>query len=363
MKLHLKRVSPDSVLGRTANADFFDAAGILLLKKGQLLTPGIRERLEQREIFVLASEKSADRANLKSRKTFSKDTYIRLVGSLWNIYHEAKLIEDEQINKTMVIIDAILAEIRSIDVYLHSSPVRLGLDKFKEHDFGTFMHVVNVAIFTALAGKHLGYRGKRLKYLTLGAILHDLGKLQIQREILNKPGNLTNHEMQQIRQHPALGVQMLQEARLPPQVLLAVKQHHERWDGKGYPDGLSGNEIHPDAQIVAVTDVYEALTADRPYRKGLPPYHAMEMVIAWSEKDFNPLVVQALRNSLILYPENAIVTLNTGEIGIVAAVPIRTPTRPLVRLLFNRDGRYVNQEQYVDLLQDLTRFILRVEFL
>jgi len=86
------------------------------------------------------------------------------------------------------------------------------------------------------------------------------------------------------------------------------------------------------------------------------------MIIAWSGKDFNPQVVQAFRESLILYPENAKVTLNTGEIGVVAAIPVQMPTRPLIRLLFNREGRYVNQETYLDLMQDLTHFIERVEF-
>lgn len=115
-------------------------------------------------------------------------------------------------------------------------------------------------------------------------------------------------------------------------------------------------------QIVAVADVYEALTADRPYRKGLPPYHALEMIIASSGKDFNPKVVQAFRESLILYPENAMVALNTGEVGVVVAVPIQMPTRPLVRILFDSNGRFLNREIYIDLLQDLTRFISRVEF-
>ncbi|MPN19994.1 Cyclic di-GMP phosphodiesterase [bioreactor metagenome] len=123
------------------------------------------------------------------------------------------------------------------------------------------------------------------------------------------------------------------------------------------------NEINIDAQIVAVADVYEALTADRPYRKGLPPYHALEMIIAWSGHDFNPAMVKAFRKSLILYPDNAVVTLNTGETGLISAVPTQMPTRPLVRLLFDKNRRYLNKELYIDLMQDLTRFIERVEFM
>jgi len=86
------------------------------------------------------------------------------------------------------------------------------------------------------------------------------------------------------------------------------------------------------------------------------------MILAWSGKDFNPIVVEAFRESLVLYPENAIVTLNTREVGVIAAVPLQLPTRPLIRLLFDSNGRFLNKETYVDLMQDLTRFIERVEF-
>ena len=86
------------------------------------------------------------------------------------------------------------------------------------------------------------------------------------------------------------------------------------------------------------------------------------MILALSGKDFNPLVVQAFRESLILYPENAIITLNTGEVGMIVAVPLQMPTRPLIRLLFDNNGRFHNREIYVDLMQDLTRFIERLEF-
>lgn len=261
-----------------------------------------------------------------------------------------------------MLVETILKELKPINVYLDLDVVRLDMEKFKQHDYGTFVHCVNVALLATITGMRLGYKEKRLKYLTMGALLHDLGKLNVPKEILNKPGSLKDDEFVIMKQHPLMGVEMLKNTPLLPSVLATVKDHHERWNGKGYPYGLIGNNIHMDAQIVAVTDVYEALTANRPYRKGLPPHHALEMIIAWSGKDFNPKVVQAFRESLILYPENAIVTLNTREIGVVAAVPLQMPTRPLIRLLFDNNGRFLNREIYVDLMQDLTRFIGRMEF-
>lgn len=360
MNLVFERLHPNAVLGQTASVDLFDATGILLLQKGNAITAGIRERLERREIYILNNNR--DEILPKHVSSFPKDVYIKLVGSLWSIYHETKIITPEQIEKTVRLVETILKEFRTQNVYLNFDEIRLDLEKFKQYDYGTFVHVVNVALLSVITGLQLGYKETKLKYLALGALLHDLGKLKVPREILNKPGSLTDEEFAIVRQHPLLGEEMLKNTRLLASVIAIVKEHHERWNGKGYPFNLNGKNIHMDAQIIAVTDVYEALTADRPYRKGLPPYHALEMIIAWSGKDFNQTVVQAFRESLILYPENAIVTLNTGEIGVVVAVPTQMPTRPLVRILFNSNGRFLNRETYVDLLQDLTRFIERVEF-
>ena len=360
MNLVLERIGPDSAMGPIASQDLFDATGILLLKKGQTLTAGIRELLEKREVFIWRKRE----AGISSRqvKSFPRDVYLKLVGSLWSIYHEAKLIETAQIEQTVELVETILQELKTQNVYLDFDAIRLDMEKFKEHDFGTFVHVMNTALLTVLTGMRMGYSANRLKFLALGALLHDLGKLKVPKNILNKPGSLTTEEFAIIKQHPVLGVDMLKDTRVLPSVRAMVRDHHERWNGKGYPLGLSGSRIHMDAQIVAVADVYEALTADRPYRQGLPPYQALEMIIAWSGQDFNPRVVQAFRESLILYPEKAIVTLNTGEIGVVVGVPIKMPTRPLVRLLFDREGRFIEQETCIDLMQDLTRFIERVEF-
>ncbi len=357
----LERAQSNSAMGMTASVDLFDNFGVLLLHKGQPITEGIRGRLQKREVFVWRKQEEINYP-AETAKAFSKDVYIKLVGTLWSIYHEAKLILPRQIEKTLVLVEIILKELKPINVYLNFDMARLDLEKFKRHDYGTFVHSLNVAILATLTGMRLGYKEKRLKYLTLGALLHDLGKLNVPKEILNKPGSLTDDEFDIMKLHPKLGADMLKNTRLLPSVLETVKKHHERWNGKGYPCGLIGNNIHLDAQIVAVTDVYEALTADRPYRRGLPPYHALEMILAWSGKDFNPQVVQAFRESLTLYPENAIVTLNSGEMGVIVAVPAQMPTRPLIRLLFDNNGRFLNKEIYVDLMQDLTRFIGRVEF-
>ncbi|HVJ50057.1 HD-GYP domain-containing protein [Desulfitobacterium sp.] len=362
MNLVLERVSPDTVLNKTTCEDLFDSKGTLLLEKGHQITASIRKRINNREVYVLQTHRVLIHRT-KNIKGLPKDTYVNLVGSSWSIYHEARMIEAEQIEKTVELVEQILNELSGQDIRLDFDEGRVDLRRFKKYDYELFEHVINVALLSALIGMRLGYENKELSDLTLGALLHDLGKLRVPQEILYKPACLTEEEFAIMKQHPLAGEELLKNARLLPRSVLAIiKEHHERWNGLGYPYGLKGNDIHRDAQIVAVADVFEALTADRPYRKGLPPYHALEMIIADSGKDFNRKVVQALQESLTLYPENTKITLNTGEIGVVIAVPVQMPTRPLIRLLFDREGRRLNLDTYVDLMQNLTGFIERVEF-
>lgn len=358
--MKLERIKPNSEIGLTASEDLFDNSGVLLLRKGQPINKDIRNLLKKREVFILRKLENTE--NLAEKvKTFPKDAYLKLVDFLWNIYHESKPVLPEQINRTALLVETIINELKQQKIHLGIGEDHFGLEKLKQNDYATFIHSVNVSLLAALVGTRLGYKEKNLKYLILGALLHDIGKLKVPKEILNKPGRLTDEEFAIVKQHPLTGVEILKNAHLLNRVMAMVSQHHERWIGTGYPYGLSGNNIHGDAQIIAITDVYEALTADRPYRKGLPHHHALEMILAWSGKDFNPKVVQAFLESLVLYPENAIVTLNTKEIGMIVSVTTQFPTRPLVRILFDSNGRFLNDEIKIDLMQDLTRFVERVK--
>ena len=171
--------------------------------------------------------------------------------------------------------------------------------------------------------------------LTIGAMLHDIGKSAIPLEILNKPSSLTESEMEIIKKHPVLGEEMIRRTNTLGEVLSIIRHHHERWNGKGYPDGVRQRAIELNAQIVAVSDVFDALVGDRPYRKGLPPYHALEIIIAGSSEEFNEEIVQNFMQCLILYPQGSTVTLNTGEVGTVIGIHQNYPSRPLIKILFD----------------------------
>jgi len=208
----------------------------------------------------------------------------------------------------------------------------------------------------------MGFTGQTLRELTLGAMLHDIGKSAIPLEILNKPSNLTDVELEIIKNHPVLGEEILRRTSLSSEVLAIIRHHHERWNGKGYPDGVRKRAISLNTQIVTVADVFDALVGDRPYRNGLPPYHALELIIAGSSEEFNEEIVACFIQCLILYPQGSIVTLNTGEAGTVIGLHPNYPSRPLIKILFDKYGNYLQYEQICDLSQELTKFVKSVDF-
>lgn len=146
------------------------------------------------------------------------------------------------------------------------------------HDFGTFTHSANVSAYAVVLGRGLGYSEADLEKIAVGALLHDLGKLDISDQILNKPGKLTDAEYSIIKQHPTTGLQRLgHRTDLTYGQLMMIYQHHERVAGGGYPVGCADDEIHPWGKICAVVDVFEALTSNRPYR--VPFSHATAFAV------------------------------------------------------------------------------------
>ncbi|MFZ3102464.1 MAG: HD-GYP domain-containing protein [Desulfitobacteriaceae bacterium] len=360
MKLILSHVPANYITtDRQTERDLFDAQGRLLLAKGKVVTATIMELLLSRQLYLLENGFELKEADPKqsecAQKTFSTELYQRIVGSMQRIYSDARLVSTQSINETRDIVESIVCEIEQ-------NGACINFNQFRTFDNNTYIHSVNVALLTALIALKSGFTGEYLRIITLGALLHDLGKLMIPLSILNKPSGLTESEFEIVKQHPLQGEYMLENVSVPSEVLSEISQHHERWKGQGYPRGLRNRGIHPFAQIVAVADVFDALTADRPYRKGFPPYHALEIVILGAGVDFSTEVVQNFKRSLVLYPENSIVTLNTKEVGKVIAIPCDYPTRPLVRVLFDENGKFVNEERVIDLLEDYTCFVNQVDF-
>jgi len=172
---------------------------------------------------------------------------------------------------------------------------------------------------------------RRLHLLGMGLLLHDVGKLNVPEAILNKEGTLTAEELASVRRHPDDGAKLLESDAYSPLVRSVVREHHERWDGLGYPRGLSGKGIHQLARIAAVADVYDAVTSERPYHPARPPYAGVDAILRGSGTAFDPEVVEVFRRLVHPYPVGSELRLRDGEIGVVARVDPQYPDCPWVR--------------------------------
>ena len=164
-------------------------------------------------------------------------------------------------------------------------------------------HTDRVAQIASLIARELGFNESELRALEVGAVIHDIGKIGIPDSILLKPGRLTDEEFEEMRRHPEISSYIVAELELPPIVKQVVRNHHERYDGRGYPDGLAGEEIPIAARILTVADAFDAMTSDRPYRAALPLAAARAELAAEAGRQFCPRAVDALTRSFERAPE------------------------------------------------------------
>ncbi|MBE3581431.1 MAG: HD-GYP domain-containing protein [Thermoanaerobacteraceae bacterium] len=248
-----------------------------------------------------------------------------------------------------------------LDDLLRQREIMVNLVDIRAIDDYTFGHSVNVCILALITGITLGYRRPSLIQLGMGALFHDIGKTLIPFQILNKPGPLTPEEYQLVCHHCRYGFDILAgQENIAPEVAMVALEHHERYDGTGYPQGLRGEEIHEFAAITGIVDVYDALTADRVYRRAYLPHEAYEMLAGAGNFRHDYRLVRAFLFNIAAYPSGTLVQLNTGEIGVVLSTPRGQSYRPRVRLLYNKDGGILKDKPEVDLSAEPQRWVSRV---
>ncbi|MBA7543313.1 hypothetical protein ES705_35643 [subsurface metagenome] len=219
---------------------------------------------------------------------------------------------------------------------------------------------VNCAVLSTVIGMSMKISGHRLIQLVTGILLHDIGMVRVPKEILNKSEKLTAEELQQVRTHPLYGYRIIsKELKYPEDVAVIALQHQERWDGKGYPRGIRGEDIVLPARIAAVADAYEAMINIRPYRSSLIGYSAMKGILSDNGKHFDPQVLKAFLESVGIYPVGSILQLNNSSIGRVAANQKAAPLRPKIELLVDEYGVRVTERGIIDLLEKKKLFIVK----
>lgn len=223
---------------------------------------------------------------------------------------------------------------KMVDEILTKGAVSLDLTDLRSYDDYTYAHSVNVAVFSCVIGMGMGLSENDLNSLVMAGLLHDLGKLQIPSEILNKPGRLTQEEYQIMKSHATLSYELISERwDISAHIKTAVLFHHENVDGSGYPQGIDGSEQSLFTKILHVADVYDALISKRPYKNPYSPYEATEYLMGGCGIMFDRQVVETLLQYVPLYPKGTEVQLSDGRVGIIYENSGIHNLRPILRLM------------------------------
>jgi HD-GYP domain-containing protein (c-di-GMP phosphodiesterase class II) len=223
-------------------------------------------------------------------------------------------------------------------------------------------NAINSAVLTTMVGQQLQMPKYRLIHLATAALLHDVGMLRLPKEILDKQGELTSEENRLVRTHPIHSYKIItRELKYPEEVGLAALQHQERWDGKGYPKHISGQNIILGARIIAVVDSFEAMVSTRPYRSSMIGYQAMRNLLSDNSRRFDPNVLKVFIRTLGIYPIGSVVLLNNSCIARVIENNSDAPLKPKVRVIIDQHGREKQPQggEIIDLFTSKDVFIAK----
>lgn len=318
LKIKVESLKPGVKLGK----DIFSYDSQLLLHKGTVITEEHLNSFKARditEVFILEAS-----PRLKSEKSF-QDVFSNSLDVVKTFMLEAKLgkaLDFEEINNT---VELLLEQVYDVnDVFRQ---MRLMQDK----DEYLYTHSINVSLLSILIGRWLKLDEKEIKLVGLAGLLHDIGKIFIDDYILNKPDKLTEEEFAEIKKHPLLGYNLVTDNNwVEESVAKGILLHHERVDGSGYPMGLKGYNASVFASIIAVADMYAALTSNRTYSTKFSPYTAVDVLWEESFGKLDPTVTKVFCDKITNFYVGNEVILSNGVKGIVIYIDPCQPTRPTI---------------------------------
>jgi HD-GYP domain-containing protein (c-di-GMP phosphodiesterase class II) len=350
----------------------YDNDGRVLLREGVLLTDVLIKRIKFIKIFSIYihdeySENIIEdiikpELRQKAVKTI-KDTFVSFEkytlysSTNSSISKENEFVKEKQkyFQSIGTIADSIVEEL------LAHKNVLVNIVDIKSLDNYTYQHSVNVAVLSLVLGLQLQLNKFELYSLCLGAMIHDIGKVFVPKEIIQKYDKLTDKEYHIAMEHALKGYEYLKGSSdiTAPARIIAL-QHHERVNGMGYPEGRKGADINKLAKVVGIADVYDALTSDRPQRRALSPNEALEYIMAGGGTLFDYDMVLAFSKAVVPYPEGTLVRLTNGNVAVVEENHPNFPLRPKLKIIKSDDMSVKNK--HLDLMEELGLVIEGVQY-
>ncbi len=308
---------------------------LLYANADEIITEGILEGLHKLDIpYVFVKEIENTIIDLENDPEVTeeliqaKENYDEMLGLMTHIFDDFHFLDKKIITQIQRPMETL------IDSVTVNTSLLLKLKSLYLKDEYALTHSVHVCLLSAMIAKWNGFREKDIQAIGMAGLFHDLGKSRIPLDILNKPGKLTNAELAIMRRHSELGYEIVKSQDVfAVDILRGIIEHHERVDGTGYPQGLKKEQIHPYAQIIAIADVYDAMTTERSYKNSESPFTAVEVIKDLSYRQhLNPsLVNRFLKNIYRLYI-GAHVVLSNGLSGEIIYINNFAPERPLIKL-------------------------------
>ncbi|TYQ15567.1 UNVERIFIED_CONTAM: putative nucleotidyltransferase with HDIG domain [Acetivibrio alkalicellulosi] len=327
--INLYDLEPGMKVAETILNDY----GSIIISEGTILDDHLIKKIQKHNLYkinIIEDVKlSSNEINQSFQNSYNED--IEYTKEILHSLSENKGIDDKKVKKVVESVIKMSNEKRDI--------VRC-IKQIKNVDEYTYTHCINVSLLSMLIGKWLKYSSEKIQTLVQAALLHDIGKIKVPLEILNKPGKLTNYEYEEIKKHAVYGYRMIEkESGISKDVCLAVLMHHEREDGSGYPTGAKGDKIHEFAKIISVADIFDAMTSNRVYRERESPFEVFEMMEEKTLGELDVKAVSAFLNNIASYYIGDYVKLNSGDTGEIIYINQRHVSKPIVKV----------SDKYIDL--------------
>ncbi|WP_199102951.1 HD-GYP domain-containing protein [Aquitalea sp. ASV11] len=309
----------------------------------------VKHKLEQ-EIIDLASREVPTERRVDAAAEYGRAQLIHNEANLIvrSILQDVRLGKQVQLEMVEPSIEKMTSSI------LRNGGALLSLCRIKDKDNYTFQHSVSVGALMVSFCNAMNMSREVIHHAGIGGMLHDIGKMKVPDSILNKPGKLTEQEFAVMKCHVVESKQILLSTQgISDTAVKVAAQHHERHDGSGYPEGLKGEEISQLGQMAAIVDVYDALTSDRCYHKGMSPTDALRKIFEWSKFHFNPVLVQAFMRCIGIYPIGTLVRLESGKLGVVIEQNDNNLVSPKVKVFFSTKSNTYIPPEVVDLSRSM----------